>query len=270
MREGGPGAEHGEGKPETSTGIFARLKEGFDYAAERVSSLTPGSREARFLLRLTILAGVMAGVSLEARAENTKGYAREVTQLEQRLRRAEALLEANIAGGETQYREADAQLRTLRQEWLAARQKDHKYIDLFAEAPSDVEAYFERYGVHIGESTGKKDALRYQHGNMEPQWVHTTVPVNNVLELPNGERLMFDQDTYDVQFRLDGGMLDVLAYNINGSVEQYRLSNGELSQMQTAAHEERLPYPDIQKKYERKEKRAHFGVVKPKPGKKPF
>ncbi len=264
MREGGFTPEFFEGNQERSAGLLDRLKEGFDFIAETVRSLKPGSREARFLVQAGVLAGVMAGAMPEAHAEPSKWYAHQAEKLEQQVRRGNALAEANIAGGEAQRHEAGVKLKELRKRWLSERNQESRFVDLGAEAPKEVEEYFQRHHIEITPSTHERREARYWYPD-SPRYVQAARSFDNVLTLPGGDTLAFDQATYDVQFRTRGETgLDIIAYNVGGDVELYQLDGGRLVSTSMKPHEAQLPYEDIQKKYERKDKRAHFGVPKKK------
>jgi hypothetical protein len=262
MREGGPASI--ESQREQGGDIFARLKAGLDYVVEQGRELLPTSREARLLLELGVFAAMAARAIPEAHAESTGHYTHEVKMLEHEIRRAEAQLAAGMSGALLK-EDAEARLAKVRAVWEARRKADHKHINLRAETPKEVKEYFAAYHIKISDTTRKKAVARIWYVESYPRYEAVDQPIHNVLDLSMDEDIVFDQNTYDVRFQWPGGArLDILAYNIDGTVEVYHLSNGMLTSVETAAHEEDLPYPKIRAKYERKDRQASFWIPQKK------
>jgi hypothetical protein len=261
MKEGG--AEYIERAREAAEEVLQRAKEAVDFAISKAKEYAPGSREVKFLLRMAAVTLALGAATPEARGEPTKMYQREVEQLEQDLRRATALMEHNVAGGETMYRDASIELRQTREEWARERTKDANYVDL-----GKYEDDLASYGVHVVTDEAVKRVPREIRHTWSTDYRVIEKDVQNGIQLKDGKIIPFDISTVDVKLEPVRGGVDLLAYQLNGAVHVYKIRSGTLSDTGFADHESQLPYEDIQKKYERKEKRAQFGL--PKSGKAPF
>ncbi len=263
MREGFSPPEARERGPED------RTTEALDACDRAMAKVKPDTRPARLIAALAFATGLLAGG--EAHAEPTALFEAHANKIEQHVRRYEALLEHHTAQGATGYVRSLNELQQLRAEWLKERQADLHYVDL-----SPDEAELAAYGIALGNNSVEHPANRVVEGYWQQEsqfWAATpphevTKDLHNEVVFKNGH-VAFDIGTFKVNLeKVSPSEIHLLGFEIDGTVDDYKIVNGELVDKMHYNDDAALPYPEYQAQAQKEQKKANWGL--PKSGHAPF
>lgn len=249
-----------ETAPPAESGYGKRVAEALSGVERALETYKPDTRPGRFLAAMGVVAGLMA--SGEAHAEATKLFAMETHALEIKTDRLYEYLKLDLAQGEG-YTKSLQELNDRRAEWLKERKEEHHYVDLRKD-----ESLLGQYGVTLGDNAVQFQAKRLIDNvwQSESQYWGATPPaertknLHNALVFRNGD-LAFDIATYKVSFEQIGpSTLDILAYNIDGTIDAYHVQDGALAGETHYDDDMQLPYPDDQKRVKREMRQVHGNV----------